>query len=159
MELDRDDLELRRHVPDADDLGSMATRLPTERVPVASEDLTAEVTRCASWPIQQNAVRLWAAFLRATGQAELTALRELFEFFVAEAQPTWDLVDHRGAVPPTVGGMLRVNHLHALGLVLAWTQTLQVAPTPSAVDELIPEGPLRDELNRQLRTRKREAST
>lgn len=133
----------------------MATRLPSERVPIASEDLSAEVTRCASWPLQQNAVRLWAAFLKATGAAELVALRECYEFFVAEAQPTWDLIDHRGPVPATVSGLLRLNHMHVLGLVAEWAGTLQTEPPTTAADELLPEGPLRDEMNRQLKAKRK----
>ncbi len=133
----------------------MATRLLPERVPITSEDLSAEVTRCASWPIQQNAIRLWAAFHRATGAVELPALRDLYEFFVDEAQPTWDILDHRGPVPPTVAGLLRLNHLHVAGLIVEWAQTLRVVPESTAVDELIPAGPLHDELNRQLRARRK----
>jgi hypothetical protein len=131
------------------------TPLLPERVPITSEELSCEVNRCASWPIQQSAVRLAAAFLRATGAAELPALSAVYEFFVGEAQPTWDWSDHRGPIPPTAGGLLRVNHLHVLGLVAEWAQTLEMVPTPSAVDELLPEGPLRDELNRQLRAKKK----
>lgn len=137
----------------------MAKRLPTERVPIASEDLTAEVTRCASWAIQQNAVRLWTAFMRATGPTELTTLLAFYETFVAEAQPTWDWLDHRGAVPPTAAGLLRVNRVQACGLILEWTQTLQEVPPSTAVDELVPEGPLRDELNRQLKAKRKAAAS
>lgn len=120
---------------------------------IAAGELSAEVYRCASWPIQQGAVRLWAAFLRATGAAELPALVAFYECFLAEAQPTWDLIDHRGPIEPNAGGMLRLNHIEAAALILELAQTLE--DKPSAVDEMVPDGPLRDELNRQLRSKRR----
>lgn len=137
----------------------MATRLLPERVPITSEDLSAEVTRCASWSIQQDAVRLWAAFLRAPdgSVAERNALREFYGLFVDEAQPTWDIIDHRGVVLATVAGMERLNHLHVAGLILEWAATLRVSDPPSAVDALMPEGPLRDELNRHLKASRKAA--
>lgn len=134
----------------------MATRLLPERVPIASEELSAEVYRCASWPIQQGAVRLWAAFLRASGAAEMAALRDMYEFFVTEAQPTWDLIDQLGPVPPTTLGMLRLNHVQACRLVLEWAQTLEVVPPSTAVDELLPDDhPLREMLSTELRKKRR----
>lgn len=103
-----------------------------------------------AWPVAHVATSLVAAFYRAkAGEAELAALRELFAYFVAEAQPAWDVEDHRGLVPPTAAGMLRLPVEVALGLVGEWLGTL--VPQTTAADEVLPAGPVRDEVNAALR--------
>lgn len=132
----------------------MAYHLPSERLTLTVDDgLAVEVERVASWAIVQTAARLAASFASAKGAAELGALRDLYEFFVAEAQPTWDLMDHRGPIQPTAGGMLRLPIALGLALVEGWAGTLE--PTPTAVDEVVPPGPVRDALNAELRKSRR----
>jgi len=134
----------------------MAHRLPSERVAITVDDLTIEVERVTSWPIQQNAVRLWAAYQAAKpGNPEIVALRDLYECFVDEAQPTWDLVDHRGPIAQSVGGMFRLPVDLGLRFVGGWADTLPATDLPTAVDEMIPPSPLRDKLNAGLRAKRR----
>lgn len=133
----------------------MAYRLPSERVAIAIEDgPTVEVEKIGAWPIYHTAVGLVSACTAATTEAATTdALLRLYEFFVAEAQPTWEITDHRGPILPTATAMLRlpVNEV-ALPIVEGWAETF--TPKPTAVDAMIPEGPLRDELNAGLRKAK-----
>lgn len=132
----------------------MAYRLASERITLTVEDgLAIEVERVTSWAIVQTASQLAASFANAKGAAQLPALRDLYAFFVAEAQPTWDLTDHRGPILPTAGGMLRLPLAFGLALVEGWAGTLE--PTPSAVDEVVPPGPVRDALNDELRKSRR----
>jgi hypothetical protein len=129
----------------------VAYRLPGERVPVTVEDgPTIEVEVITAYPIYVNGVRLAAAFDAAKpGAAEITALRELYAFFAVEAQPTWEITDHRGPIPNTAEGMWRLPLAVAFAFVNGWLETAN--PKPSAVDAMIPPGPLRDELNAGLR--------
>jgi hypothetical protein len=135
----------------------MAYRLPSARAPVEIEDgPTVEVCSIGAWPIYRTAVGLVSAFLAAKPAAEAAALRELYTFFVAEAQPTWEIVDHRGPVLPTADGMLRLPVIDiALKIIDGWVSTFQPVPEATAVDAMIPPGPLRDELNRGLRRSKK----
>ena len=112
-----------------------------------------EVQPIGAWPIYRTAVGLVAAFYAAAPAGEITALRELYAFFVAEGQPTWEIVDHRGSIPPTPEGMLRLPLPVAFGMIDGWVSL--VVPKPTAVDAMVPEGPLRDELNRGLRRKKK----
>lgn len=126
----------------------MADRLAGERLPIG-DGPTAEVTEIVAWAIYRAAVVLVAACNAAEGdEASIRTLREVYAFFVAEAQPTWSILDHRGPILPTAEGMLRLPVNTALGLVEGWMQTFG---RTSAVDEMIPPGPLRDELNRGLK--------
>lgn len=130
----------------------MAYRVHGDRVALPIEDgPTVEVQPIGSWPIYWHAVGLTSAFLDAKGPAaELEALMAAYGFFVREAQPTWEIVDHRGPVPATAEGMLRLPVLEiGIRMVDAWAETF--LPKPTAVDAMIPEGPLRDELNAGLR--------
>ena len=144
----------------------MTYRLPGGRVPVAFGEpyvgLTVEVESIGAWPIYQRALSLVAAFFAANEPAaEARALRELYEFVIAEAQPSWDIADHRGPVPATAAGMLRLPLAVTLGLVDLWTSTfaaVEEEPLPSAVDELYPPGPLRDQLNAALARKRAEAA-
>jgi hypothetical protein len=131
----------------------VAYRIATERTSITVEDgPTAEVQPIGAWPIYRTAVGLVAAFYAAPPTGEITALRELYAFFVAEGQPTWEIVDHHGPVFPTPEGMLRLPLPVAFGLIDGWTSLF--VPKPTAVDAMVPEGPLRDELNAGLRKRK-----
>ena len=119
----------------------MTYRLAEERV---------EVTPIVAWAVAFRASELAAAYYTATaGKPELAALEALYGHFLIEAQPQWDIVDHRGPVLPTTGGMLRLPVDLALGLVNEWVAT--ITPKASAVDAVLPPGPLRDDLNAQLR--------
>lgn len=128
----------------------MAYRLASERVEVTVDDLTIEVAPVVAWAVAHRATQLALAYYAATtGDGELRALETVYGFFVVEAQPMWQIVDHRGPVLPTAAGMLRLPIDLGLGLVLQWAAT--VTPKASAVDAVIPPGPLRDEMNERLR--------
>lgn len=136
----------------------MAYRLPSVRVPLAIEDgPTIEVERVGSLLVQQQAVGLSLAFYAAKPAGQIAALRAAYEFFVVEAQPTWEIVDHRGPVLPTVGGLLRLDPALGLAFIEAWCATLPVPEeeVPTAVDELIPPGPVRETLKRELRSKRK----
>lgn len=134
----------------------MAYDLRPERVEISSGELTVEVSRIGAYPIWVNAVRLASAWAAAkTDQAVILALREVYGTFIAEAQPTWAIIDHRGPVPPTTEGMWRLPVPLAMGLVSEWMDTIVEKST--AVDELIPPSPLRDQLNAKLRAKRKAA--
>lgn len=134
----------------------MAYVLDGERVPVTVDDLTIEVRTIGAWAVAQAAASLAAAYDRAKpGQPEADALNALYAFFVAEAQPTWAIVDHRGPVLPTAAGMLRLPVPMAFALIAEWIGT--ATPKESAVDKIIPVGELRDALNAKLRAKRRAA--
>ena len=98
--------------------------------------------------IRYTATGLVAAFFAAEGwKAERDPLTALYDLFAREGQPTWSIADHRGVIPPTGAGMMRLPIALALEFIDQW-----VAPPSTAVDEIFPPGPLRDELNRELRT-------
>lgn len=131
----------------------MAYRLPGGRSSVTpAEGCTVEVQDIAAWPIYQTAVGLASAFYAATDPAaEFGALSDLYGYFCLEAQPTWQIVDHRGVVPATPAGMLRLPIELALGMVSEWAEAFVAEPPETAVDKLVPPGPMRDRLNKQLR--------
>jgi hypothetical protein len=133
----------------------VAYRLASERITVEMPDgPTIEVERLGSWPLQQQGAALALACLTAkAGNAQLAALHEAYAFFVAEAQPTWDLMDHRGPIPPLVGGLLRLPHLLALALIEGWLDTLE--PKSTAADVVMPEGEARDQVNAALRAKRK----
>lgn len=114
-----------------------------------------EVTTILAEPIHALGVARAAAWAKAKGADELTALSALYELFVSEAQPTWDIADHKGPVPATAAGMLRLPLSLGLSIVSGWLET--ITPKASAVDEVIPAGPLRDQLNAKLREKRKAA--
>lgn len=131
----------------------MAYRL-TERVPVTADDLTIEVTSVVAWPIAQTTAALIEAYNRAKpGDPELAALRDLYAFWILEAQPAWGIEDHRGTVPATAAGMLRLPLPLVFGLISGWLETL--IPPSTAADEVLPEGEVRDEVNAALKAARR----
>lgn len=140
----------------------MTYRLPGGRVPLTIETgayagLSVTVEPIGSWVVYRLVVGRAAAFFAADGPAaELRALSELYAAVIAEAQPAWDIEDHRGQIPPTLNGMLRLPLPLGLQLFDLWTDTFvsiaeEEAEPRSAVDELIPPGPMRDAMNAQLR--------
>lgn len=135
----------------------MAYRLDTERVELPIPDgPMIEVTKIGAWPIYRHALALVAAFLDAKGPGdELTTLQAAYAFFVREGQPTWAILDHRGPVPPTADAMLRLPVPLGLAMLEDWAATF--IPKPTAVDGMIPPGPVRDELNAGLRRAKKTA--
>lgn len=135
----------------------MAYDLRPERVEVTVGNLTIEVSRIASYPLWVQGVRLASAWAASKSDAQtIDTLGECYAFFVAEAQPTWQIVDHRGPVAPTLGGMYRLPLELGMGLYSAWTDTIREKGT--AVDKIIPASPLRDELNKRLRAARRKAA-
>lgn len=131
----------------------MAFRLPSERVTLNIEDGPAvEVEKVATDLVYQQAVGLTSAVF---GDGGIKALADLYSLFVNEGQPTWEIIDHRGPVPATLGGMLRLPTKLALDIALEWAGTYIEKST--AVDEIIPPSPLRDLLNDDLK-RKRKAA-
>lgn len=135
----------------------MAYRLPSERVTLTSETGAAiEVAPVSAWALAFHASGLIAAYNAADpGGAELMALRDLYRFFVAEAQPTWAIIDHRGPITPTAEGMYRLPLDIALPMIGEWIGTL--TPKSTAVDEMVPPSPLRDQLNAKLRAKRKVA--
>lgn len=132
----------------------MVYRLPSERVLLDVEGPSVEVERIGAWPIHRTALSLMSAFMRATEPGpELAALAELYPFFLGEAQPVWDIADHRGPVPVSVVGMYRLPIPLALRIVDGWLETFE-PDKPSAVDAVIPPGPVRDALNKGLRAKR-----
>jgi hypothetical protein len=131
----------------------MAYRLHGERVTLALDDgPTIEVQPIASDTVYRTAVGLASAYFAATDPAALSAaLERLATYFCMEAEPTWEMVDHRGTVPATPAGMLRMPDTIALTIMSDWAELFVAEPPATAVDKLMPEGPLRDRLNRQLR--------
>lgn len=130
--------------------------LRPERVEVSSGELVIEVYRIASYPLWVGAVRFAAAWAKAkTDDANIAALTDLYSTFIAEAQPTWTIVDHRGPVLPTLAGMYRLPVEMAMGLVSGWLDT--IAEKTTAVDEIVPPGTLRDQLNATLKAKRKAA--
>jgi hypothetical protein len=134
----------------------MAYRLPGGRVPLTPDGydgLQVEVEPIGAYPIYRAAVELVTAFYAADSgtAAEFELLTLTYGHFLIEAQPSWAIVDHRGAVHPTPAGMLRLPTELGLALVTDWAALFVAEPAETAVDKLIPEGPLRDELNTRLR--------
>jgi hypothetical protein len=131
----------------------MAYRLGGGRsILTPTDGLTVEVQDIVAWPLYHEAVARATAYFTASGpELELAALRRAYAFFCAEAQPTWEIVDHRGIVPATTAGMLRLPVELGLGIILLWSQAFVAEPPETAVDKIIPPGELRDSLNRRLR--------
>lgn len=141
-------------------------RVSSERIRLDLDGPSVEVEPLRSWMIQTECLLLAQRLKDADeGAAEYVALTNLFEFVVREAQPQWDIVDHLGAVPATARGMARLPVALALEICDEWTATLDARPerdaipglrlvesdAASAVDAVVPAGPLRREIKRRLR--------
>lgn len=138
----------------------MAYRIPGGRVTLDLDGPSIEVEQLVSPTVGFLVRAELAAFLEAKDEAgRIAALGPICERFVVEAQPTWEIVDHRGPILPTVAGMLRLDPLRiVLPAVMAWVETMPVADEDApatAVDALIPPGPLNASLNQQLAEAKR----
>lgn len=130
----------------------MGYRLPSERVALALDGPTVEVERLGAWAIYWRAMNLLSAYYAAKKPADVAAALEgLVSFVVPEAQPTWDITDHRGPVPTSPSGMLRLPVVLILEISTGWLETFAKAEPATAVDKMVPPGALRDELNAALR--------
>jgi hypothetical protein len=128
----------------------VAYRLPGSRQQLDLDGPSVEIEPCHSWALQQLGIGLAQAFFDAKdAQAEFSALQALGRFVLAEAMPTWDILDHHGPVPPTESGWLRLPNDLKLEITVEWLKTAN--PKASAVDELIPPGEAREEIKRRLR--------
>lgn len=114
-----------------------------------------EVQRIVAEPIHALGAARSAAWAKAKGADEMSALSAMYELLVSEAQLTWDIADHKGPVPVSVSGMLRLPLNLGLAIYLGWLET--ITPKATAVDELIPPSPLRDQLNSKLREKRKAA--
>jgi hypothetical protein len=123
-------------------------RLNGDRTPLTLDGLTIEVQPVVSDTVYRSIVALGAAAVAAPSNDTLSAVAV---YFCTEAQPTWDIIDHRGIVPATPAGMLRMSDALALGLVSEWAAAFVAEPPETAVDKIIPPGEMRDELNRRLK--------
>jgi hypothetical protein len=127
-----------------------------------------EVEPIRSWNIEQECLHGWRVFVAAkTPEASYVALSTLYQQFIIEAQPSWDIVDHRGPVPTTVRGMARLPLDLQVSILGRWRDTYVVAEkpereplpfsviesdAPSAVDAVFPPGsPVNREAKRRLR--------
>jgi len=134
-------------------------RLSGERVRLDLDGPVVEVEPIRAAPIQQLGLRRVGACLAASDAGpQLEALLALYEFVVREAQPSWDIADHLGPIPPTATGMARLPVPLAMAIAMGWLATLAVEEEPaetgepaSAVDAVLPPGPLRDEVKTRLR--------
>jgi hypothetical protein len=132
----------------------MAYRLPGGRVSLDLDGPPVEVERVASPLIHQLGLNRLAAVISAkTTGARASALLELYELVIGEAQPTWEVLDHRGVVLPTASGMSRLPMELGLAIATGWLETLVVEEQQpaSAVDAVIPPGKARNEIKRRLR--------
>lgn len=132
-------------------------RVPSERIALDLGGPTVEVERICSWSIQFEGLSLLGRFnVAAKAQDEYVALNGLFEHVIREAQPQWDIVDHLGPVPATARGMARLPLDLGLAIASQWLGTLpqkkEAAEPPSAVDAVIPPGPLNREIKRRLKS-------
>lgn len=129
--------------------------VPSERITLDLDGPSVEVERLHSWMVQFQVLALAAAYNAAkTPAAEYAALAPLFERFVYEAQPSWSIADHRGAIPCTAGGMARLPIALALQIVTQWLGSLEIpaeAEPPTAIDAIVPPGPVNRELKRRLK--------
>lgn len=132
----------------------MAYVLPGSRVLLDLDGPSVEVDAVLSVAIHAlGTIRLGEFVEAKTTSAKLAAMTELYELVVTEARPTWDILDHRGPVPATSAGMLRLPADLGLGICTGWLETLPVEKD-TAVDAVVPPGPARDELNRRLKAAK-----
>lgn len=146
-------------------------RLPGERVRLDLDGPSVEVEPIYSWMIQAECLVLAQRLKEADeGPAEYVALGNLFEVFVREAMPQWDIADHLGPIPATVAGMRRLPLTLQSSILDQWIQSLEEeeeaerpelpgltlveSPAPSAVDAVVPPGPLNREIKKRLRRAK-----
>lgn len=105
---------------------------------------TVEVDTIVSRVIASRAVALASAFLDAEGADEVVTMVAMFELFIAEARPTWDLVDHRGPIPATPVGMGRLPTPLFMSMVDLWTDTVEPVRDEAGPDGGMPVAMLSD---------------
>jgi hypothetical protein len=136
-------------------------RIPSDRNKLDLDGPAVEVERLHSFHVQQECQRLIAVFTQSSDRdAMYTALSTLFDRFVAEAMPQWDIVDGKGPVPADGRGMARLPLPLSLAMIQVWVDDLEFgivaeAKPTSAVDEMVPPGPVNAELKRRLAAAKR----
>jgi hypothetical protein len=92
----------------------------------------------------------------------------MFQFFLYEAQPVWDLADHHGPIAVLPDAWRRIPHDLLFDIIGQWQDSLQAeqaveAPpeltlVPDVVDHIIPPGQANREIHRRLRAAKRRAA-
>ena len=143
-------------------------RLPGERVTLDLSGPSVEVEPIHSWMVLVEVQLLVDRAKEAdAGAAEYVALTNLFERFVSEAQPTWAISDHLGSIPATAAGTRRLPLPMQMAIIEQWFDTFNRKPereelpeglhvvesdAPSAVDAVIPPGPLQREIKKRLRS-------
>ena len=152
-------------------------KVPSERIALDLDGPTVEVERLISWTTQYEGLHTLARFMEASKPSdEYVALRSLWEQFIAEAQPSWDIVDNRGPVPATAAGMARLPLTLSIAICSMWLNSLVVeeveeeedresvpglrlveSKAPSAVDAVMPPGQGATTVKRRLRAAKRQA--
>jgi hypothetical protein len=141
-------------------------KVPSERVTLDLDGPSVEVEPIRSWNIHLESLHAWRVVADAEKpEAKYVALTKLYEQFIFEAQPTWDIADHRGPVPATARGMARIPLDLQLAILAAWVDSYGVkqereplpfsvieSDAPSAVDAVFPPStPVNRELKRRLR--------
>jgi hypothetical protein len=141
-------------------------QVPGARIALDLGGPSVEVERVRSWAVQVEAANLGASFVGAKSpEDEYKALRTLFQFFLYEAQPIWDLGDHHGPIPPTADAWRRIPNDLLFEIIGQWQDSLAAAEpveapagltvVPDVVDHLIPPGPANRQIKRQLAAAKR----
>lgn len=128
--------------------------VPGNRIKLDLDGPSVEVEPIHAWSIFFETRALRAIFDNAKTPAdEYSALTSLFNYVALEAQPQWDIVDHRGAVPPTGRGFHRLELKMALQIVDGWANSFNVQQeeVQSAADVILAPGPVRDEVKRRLK--------
>lgn len=98
--------------------------------PYAGAEATVDII--VGWPIYRLALYRAASFGSAQGDAaEAKALGELYDFYIAQARPAWNLEDPKGPVPATSAGLFRVPTDLTLRLYDLWVSTF---PVPESTD-------------------------
>lgn len=84
----------------------------------------AVVDQIVAWPVYTVAIARIKAFIdAATAADEITTLRSMYEWYVGQARPAWNIEEPRGPVPPTTVGMLRLPVPLARLLYELWLET------------------------------------
>lgn len=136
----------------------MAYVLAPDRVTLTIEDgPTVEVGPLLSWATLVIAGEQFRKYVEAKSPTDgVLALRDLFDLFVREAMPTWEIVDPHGSVPTTAEGMLRLPLAMTMQMVEGWLDTAEEKPT--AADKIMPDGPAKDTINLALRRKRVKAA-
>jgi hypothetical protein len=133
-------------------------RLDSTRLTLDLGGPTVEVERLAAPTLRVLAMAAVQRVMDAKTDADqASALFALGQRLADEAQPVWDILDHRGAVPPTAAGFIRLPVDLALSIAVGWLEESAKPLPSSAVDALVEPGPLNTALKRKLAAKRREA--